>query len=241
MVLLKYSCSILVRMIFVSKYDPLRAFLEQQNKPCIRLSFRDIEGIIGSKLPASAYTYRAWWANDHTHTHARNGWLAAGYKVRYVDLEGGVVEFVKEGMAVEPKRESSTKALPSFNLSKAVREAKEFEDFARMVMSEYFGVRLEKRRKPGWPKEFDLVSPDYRIVGDAKSYTMVKGKYPPPAKFATISEHVWMLENIDAEVKFLVFGNDKRVPLEWLKRYGRMVKTVKFYFVNNKGQVEELP
>ena len=81
----------------MSKYDPLRAFLEQQDKPYIRLSFRDIERIIGSKLPASAYTHRAWWANDRTHTHARNGWLAAGYRVGYVDLEKRVAEFIKEG------------------------------------------------------------------------------------------------------------------------------------------------
>ena len=107
-------------------------------------------------------------------------------------------------------------------------------------MSQYFNVNLEKRRKPGWPKEFDLVSPDYRIVGDTKYYSIVKGKHLPPAKFATISEHVWMLENIDADTKFLVFGNDKRVPLEWLKRYGYLVKTVKFYFINNKGELEKL-
>lgn len=35
---------------------------------------------------------------------------------------------------------------------------------------------------------------------------------------------------------FLVFGNYKRVLLEWLIRYGKMVKTVKLYFISNKGQ-----
>ncbi len=224
----------------MSKYDPLRVFLEQQNKPYIRLSFRDVERIVGSRLPRSAYTYRAWWANDRIHTQALNGWLAAGYRVGYVDLKREIVEFVKEGIPVEPRRGASTEVLSSSNLSKAVRGAKEFEELARRVMSEYFGVRLEKRRKPEWPKEFDLVSPDYRIVGDAKYYTMIKGKHLPPAKFATISAYVWMLENIDAEIKFLVFGNDKRVPLEWLKRYGKIVKTVRFYFINDEGQIEEL-
>jgi len=226
--------------MLVSKYDPLRIFLERQDKPYVRLSFMDVERIIGSKLPASAYTYRAWWANDRTHTHARNGWLAAGYKVRYVDLEKMIVEFIKEDILIELRGRNSTKTSTSSSLGKAISNAGEFEEIARRVMSKYFGARLEKHRRRGWPKKFDLVSPDYRIVGDAKYYTMVRGKRLPPAKFATISEHVWMHENIDAEVKFLVFGNDKRVPLEWLKRYGKMVKTVKFYFINNKGQVEEL-
>jgi len=41
---------------------------------------------------------------------------------------------------------------------------------------------------------------------------------------------MWILESIDADEEFLVFGNDKRVPLEWLKRYEKVVKSVKFYF-----------
>ena len=49
-----------------------------------------------------------------------------------------------------------------------------------------------------------------------------------------------MLETIDADIKFLVFGNDKRVPLEWLKRYGNMVKTVMFFFIDKKGKIEKL-
>ncbi len=126
------------------------------------------------------------------------------------------------------------------DLSKAINQAREFEELARRIMSRYFGVELRRRRRKGWPKEFDLVSPDYRIVGDAKYYTLVRGRHIPPAKFATIAEHVWMLENIDADIKFLVFGNDKRVPIEWLRRYGYMVRTVKFYFISNDGKVEEL-
>ncbi len=225
----------------MSKYEPLRIFLERQGKPRIRLSFKEVEEIIGSKLPHSAYTHRAWWANDNYHTHARNGWLAAGYEVKHVDLDNKVVEFIKKKTRPTTNRKTpSEKPGTSSNLSKAVNNAREFEELARKIMSQYFNVNLEKRRKPGWPKEFDLVSPDYRIVGDAKYYSMVKGKHLPPAKFATISEHVWMLENIDADTKFLVFGNDKRVPLEWLKRYGYLVKTVKFYFINNKGELEKL-
>ncbi len=69
---------------------------------------------------------------------------------------------------------------------------------------------------------------------------MVKGRRLPPAKFSNIAEHVWMLETIDADVKFLVFGNDKRVPLEWIKRYGNMVKTVTFFFIDKKGKIEKL-
>ena len=180
------------------------------------------------------------------HTHARNGWLTAGYVVSRVDFNRQEVVFVKREKRISRVKVGSRASPPQVgvgvrrDVSVAVSSAREFEEFARRVMSRFFGVRLGKGKKPGWPKEFDLVSPDFRIVGDVKYYSMVRGRFLPPAKFATIAEHVWMLENIDADVKFLVFGNDRRVPVKWLEKYGYLVRTVKFYFINDNGEVEEL-
>ena len=224
----------------MSKYDRLRRFLREANNDIITLSFRFIEETIGVDLPESAYKYREWWANDVTHTQALNGWLAAGYEVASVNLDRGIVTFVHvprriverlteeqiENLGVEP---GDIKITP-----------KEFEERAREIMSRNFGTPLHKYRAPGWPKEFDLVSKNLRIVGDAKYFIMVRGRDMPPAKFATIAEHVWFLEKIDAEIKFLVFGNDIRVPLEWLKRYGSFVEEVRFYFIDEKGNVKRL-
>jgi len=115
-----------------------------------------------------------------------------------------------------------------------------FEEIAREVMSKHFGVMLCELKKANWPKAFDLVSPDYQIVGDAKYFSMVRGKRIPPAKFATIAEHVWFLEKINAKRKFLVFGNDVRVPLEWLKRYRKYVKNIEFYFITKERKLIKL-
>ena len=57
--------------------------------------------------------------------------------------------------------------------------------------------------------------------------------------FSTV-DSVWFLEKIDAEIKFLVFGNDIRVPLEWLKRYGSFVEEVRFYFIDENGNLQKL-
>ena len=38
------------------------------------------------------------------------------------------------------------------------------------------------------------------------------------------------MEKTGAKHKFLIFGNDKRVPEEWLKRYGDLVDGVDFFF-----------
>jgi hypothetical protein len=92
----------------------------------------------------------------------------------------------------------------------------------------------------GIRKRFDFVAPDQQVVGDAKYYTLVGGERLPAAKFATIAEHVWLLEKTDAPERFLVFGNDREVPLRWLERYGNLVSEVQFYFLDDDGQLEVL-
>jgi len=63
-----------------------------------------------------------------------------------------------------------------------------FEDLARSVMSAHFGAPLVSGQASGVPKEFDMVSPDGSIVGDAKYFTLVRGQRLPPAKFSIIAE-----------------------------------------------------
>lgn len=92
----------------------------------------------------------------------------------------------------------------------------------------------------GVPKKFDLVSGDGAVVGDAKFYTLVRGSGLPPAKFATIAEYVWLLEKTGAAKRFLVFGNERRVPVEWLARYGKLRDNVDFYFLTEDGTLERL-
>ena len=115
-----------------------------------------------------------------------------------------------------------------------------FEQLARSVMSMHLGIPLTAGGLAGVPKEFDMVSPDKDTVGDAKYFTLVRGKRLPPAKFSNISEHVWLLEKTDASTTFLVFGNDRRVPLLWLERYGDLVADVDFYFLTDEGELEQL-
>jgi hypothetical protein len=117
---------------------------------------------------------------------------------------------------------------------------REFEEFARRIMSQYFGVRLSAKNPGDFPKKFDMVSADADIVGDAKFLTLVHKKDLPPAKFMEIAGHVWLLEKTAAKRRFLVFGNQRRVPEWWLEKYGDLVLNVEFYFVDNKGNVEKL-
>lgn len=117
----------------------------------------------------------------------------------------------------------------------------EFEAMAGEVMSKHFSAPLQKNKMLGHPKLFDFVSTDGQIVGDAKYYSLVRGQSIPPAKWSVVAEHVWFLEKVDARHKFLVFGNDRRVPLGWLQRWGVFVgDEIKFFFLSNEGALEEL-
>ena len=77
-------------------YDPLKGYLSKQSDPVVKMSFAEVERVLGRPLPASARNHRAWWANEAvgTHSHARS-WLDAHRKTMNVDLNAATVEFVR--------------------------------------------------------------------------------------------------------------------------------------------------
>ncbi len=77
----------------MSKYEPLPQFLERTERAVYRLSFDEIERILGFKLPKSAYEHEAWWSNNPTgHSHARS-WIKMGWRTEEVDLADRKVTF----------------------------------------------------------------------------------------------------------------------------------------------------
>ncbi|WP_426616076.1 DUF7662 domain-containing protein [Bradyrhizobium sp. McL0616] len=63
--------------------------------PDVRLTFAEIEAILGRPLPASAHKFSAWWGNESSrkagHTQSK-AWLLAGFEAR-VSLTRKAVEF----------------------------------------------------------------------------------------------------------------------------------------------------
>lgn len=115
-----------------------------------------------------------------------------------------------------------------------------FEDLARGVLSKYFQADLQPRIVKGVNKRFDFVSPDFKIIGDAKYFALVRGTRLPPAKFSVIAEYVWLLEKTSAEIKFLAFGNDRRVAEWWIKKYGDLLNGIHFFYIDNSGAIFNL-
>ncbi|MDP9368906.1 MAG: hypothetical protein M3Q03_11620 [Chloroflexota bacterium] len=116
--------------------------------------------------------------------------------------------------------------------------ARGFETYARDYFSGLWGVELQTSIVEvggSVPKSFDFVSADRRIVGDAKWYSMRGNGGVPQAKLSVIAEYVWLLQKVEAEHRFLVFGHDPSVAELFLHRYRALRSPVEFYFLDGSG------
>ncbi|WP_322517381.1 hypothetical protein SR870_07550 [Rhodopseudomonas palustris] len=80
----------------MGKYEPLTEFLKKQSDAEVRMSFTQIERVIGSKLPPVAQRHRAWWSNSPTNNVMTKAWLEAGFRSEQVDMESGRLVFRRE-------------------------------------------------------------------------------------------------------------------------------------------------
>ncbi len=87
-------------MSVTGKYAPFYQWFKNQppEKTAIELSFSQIEEILGSKLPPSAFKHEPWWRDASAGTsHVQAiAWLEAGWRVQSVDLKNKRVGFARE-------------------------------------------------------------------------------------------------------------------------------------------------
>jgi hypothetical protein len=201
----------------MGKYKNLGEYLKNVGADSFKLSFTKIEEILRFPLPSSAKKYRAWWANDRTHVQAMDGWLTSGWDVESVHFEDKMVVFRRRSRKIKPV----TYSFNSF-----------FFATAREIMSKYFEEDLSLKKFNQIPKTFEFVSKNLKIVGDGKFLSLPpNGRFPIPY-LRSISESVWFLEKIEAEKKFIVFGNSREIPKFWLNTYGHLLKDIDFYFLH---------
>lgn len=80
----------------MSKYEPLQRYLAQQPGEEAPMTFKEIEAVLGFKLPESARAHRPWWSNNvGTHVNAA-AWRRAGWRTARVDLASEKVTFVRD-------------------------------------------------------------------------------------------------------------------------------------------------
>src|SRR6478672_9867280 len=79
----------------MGKYEPLTHYLENLSDEIWDARFADVERVLGFPLPASAYEYPAWWANQEPGHSQTRGWRDAGWETGRVDLAGKRLRFVR--------------------------------------------------------------------------------------------------------------------------------------------------
>lgn len=80
----------------MGKYEPLTRHLRSLDKDSWSANFAEIEAILNSPLPGSAYEHRPWWANQKKGNHSQaQAWREAGWETCDVDIHSRRVRFVR--------------------------------------------------------------------------------------------------------------------------------------------------
>lgn len=79
-----------------SRYAPLAVWLQEQpsSERAIKLTFQQIEAIIGDKLPESS-PERSWWANDSVGHVQSQQWLEVGWRVSNINITEEMIVFTR--------------------------------------------------------------------------------------------------------------------------------------------------
>lgn len=80
-----------------SRYAPLAIWLYSRPpvEDRVQLDFHEVADIIEEELPESAYTHRAWWANDSVGHVQSQQWLDAGWRVAQINMTDEKVTFAR--------------------------------------------------------------------------------------------------------------------------------------------------
>jgi hypothetical protein len=87
------------------KYGPLRDYLASRTGARVRMTFAEMEGLVG-RLPDSAHRHRAWWGNNGSNVEAQ-AWLDAGWRVESVNQAAAEVVFTRSGEGLPRSRRST--------------------------------------------------------------------------------------------------------------------------------------
>lgn len=83
----------------MSIYSKLSDVLAARAGQSWKVSFPELERLIGAKLPASAFKYPAWWSNNPSNNAMTKIWLRAGWRTEQVDIPGRTVVFRRVAVA----------------------------------------------------------------------------------------------------------------------------------------------
>lgn len=133
-----------------SKYAPLGQYLRKQSTNPVRLTFAEIERIIGAKLPDSQ-RYPAWWSNNPWNNVMTKVWLDAGFETEQVDISGRKVVFRKAGQRSSKSVDVANTATPKS--TGAGSDRRSLIGWMEGTVTIAPGVDLTEPADPEWGKQ----------------------------------------------------------------------------------------
>lgn len=134
----------------MGKYEPLARFLETCNDDVWDATFDQIEEKLGFTLPRSALEYRAWWSNQRGPGHSqKEGWQAAGWETRDVDLDKGVIRFERASGPGKGGRNATGRRASSNEIEQLWRKAGEISGISDRAELEKAAVISFIQREAG--------------------------------------------------------------------------------------------
>lgn len=84
----------------MNKFSKLKEYLSKSQEDEIKMSFKELEVIVGYPLPESARKHPAYFANTETHSISK-AWMEAGYFVTNLDIHNGLITFKRADVSEE--------------------------------------------------------------------------------------------------------------------------------------------
>lgn len=175
----------------MSKYEPLRQYLQGLDGIEWQTTFADLEVLLGFPLPDSARNHAAWWANSAQGSSASKAWLGAGWRVDEVQPGDGTVVFQRAGIQVQ-----SPISMPQIDLALAER----LDCRIRVAWTELGTVTLDAEGRLTFPKvrpvpaiyRFTILldGKTSRYVGEAVNLTRRFGNYRNPGNTQETSKRL---------------------------------------------------
>ena len=113
---------LVIETIDLMGYEEFTNYLDSVREDSFSITFEEIEGIIGEKLPDSALQYQAWWSNSDSHPFMREV-LLKNWKSRKLNLEAKRIEFYKNS-------QSEFERLKQFCINQFPRSVRNYREIA---------------------------------------------------------------------------------------------------------------
>ena len=170
----------------MTKYDPLQHHLDGLHADVWRATFADVERVLGFRLPDSARSYPAWWANDQSHSCARV-WLDVGWRTSEVDLGSECLIFRRDGrtsqqrargaaIGVNPEQPEQSAGSLEFRLRM------EWKVLGKVVLDDAGGLSFPKAASAPAIYRFQLRLPDTQAqyIGETENLARRFAHYRSP-------------------------------------------------------------